>query len=269
MFDWAVFALLVAICIPGLVITAPRLIAALQTTIEANLRPGQTLPSQPVLAGISVLQNVVIVTIAAAIGTALAHRVGLGAPFFEALAARGPLWPALMPQLVPMLVVGTGGSLLFLAVYYGIVRPRLDENTVRRSEYLRAQLGVWGRVLYGGIVEEVIVRWGLMSLLVWVGALLFGASTPCVIWMAIVITGVLFGLGHLPSHLAVGCRKTPMFIASVIGLNLWASLIFGWLFWRYGLLAAILAHMLFHLIWLPLDFRYVHRQGAGSNMRAA
>lgn len=269
MFDWAVFAVLVAICIPGLVITAPRLIEALQTTIEANLRPGQKLPSQPVLAGLSILQNVVIVTIAAAIGTALAHRGGLGAPFFGALVAREPLWPALTPQLVPMLVVGTGGSLLFLAVYYWIVRPRLDENTVRRSEYLRSKLGVWGRLLYGGIVEEVIVRWGLMSLLVWAGALLFGASTPRVVWMAIVITGILFGLGHLPSHFAVGCRKTPMFIASVIGLNLWVSLIFGWLFWRYGLLAAILVHMLFHLIWLPLDFRYVHRQGAGSNIQAA
>ena len=43
------------------------------------------MPSRPVLVGLSVLQNVVIVIIAAAIGTALAPRVGLDAPFFEAL----------------------------------------------------------------------------------------------------------------------------------------------------------------------------------------
>ncbi len=209
MFNWAIFGLLVAICMPGLVITAPRLVAALRTTIEANLRPGQKMPSQPVLVGLSVLQNVVIITIAAAIGTALAPRVGLTAPFFEALVARGPLWPALAPQLVPTLVVGIGGSLLFVAVYYSIVRPRLDEDTVRHAEYLRMTLGVSGRLLYGGIVEEVLVRWGLMSLLVWVGASLFETPTPGVVWMAIVTTGVLFGLFTDLSTRVEGSRSAP------------------------------------------------------------
>jgi hypothetical protein len=264
MFDWAIFGLLVTICIPGLVISAPRLIEALQTTIEANLRPGQKLPSRFVLVGLSIAQNVIIVAIAAAIGTALAPRVGLGAPFFEALVAGEPLWPALVPQLIPTLLIGISGSLFFLAVYYWIVRPRLDAHTVRCAENLRRTLGVWGRLLYGGIVEEVIVRWGLMSLLVWVGASLFGGSTLGVVWTAIVMTGLLFGLGHLPSHFAVGCRKTPMFIGSVIGLNLWVSLLFGWLFWQYGLLAAILAHMLFHLVWLAVEFRSTQIRGLES-----
>jgi hypothetical protein len=35
-----------------------------------------------------------------------------------------------------------------------------------------------------------------------------------------------------------------------------ASLIFGWLFWQVGLLAAMVAHVLFHLVWLPFDRRY-------------
>jgi hypothetical protein len=41
----------------------------------------------------------------------------------------------------------------------------------------------------------------------------------------------------------------------MIGLNLWASLIFGWLFWQVGLEAAMMAHMLFHLVWWPFDLR--------------
>ena len=204
------------------------------------------------------LQNAVIVAIAAAIGTVLTPRVGLHAPFFEALVAGEPLWPTLMLQLVPTLLIGLGGSLLFLAVYYWFVRPRLDEHTIQRAEDLRRNLGVWGRLLYGGIVEEVLFRWGLMSLLIWLGVELFGAATSGVVWTAIVMTGILFGLGHLPSHFAIGCRKTPLFIGSVIGLNLWVALLFGWLFWQVGLLAAILAHMLFHLVWLPFEFRRVH-----------
>ncbi|MBV7340124.1 CPBP family intramembrane metalloprotease [Chloroflexi bacterium TSY] len=191
--------------------------------------------------------------IAAAIGTALAPRVGLRAPFFEALVAKEPVWPALTPQLVPTFLVGIGGSLLFVVVYYGVVRPRLDRQTLMHADNLRRKLGVWGRLLYGGIVEEILTRWGLMSLLVWGGVWLSGAVTSGVVWTAIVITGILFGLGHLPAHFAVGCRKTPIFIGSVIGLNLWVSLIFGWLFWQVGLLAAIVAHMLFHLVWLPFE----------------
>jgi hypothetical protein len=48
----------------------------------------------------------------------------------------------------------------------------------------------------------------------------------------------------------------------MISLNLWASLIFGWLFWQYGLLAAMLAHMLFHLVWWPFDLKYYVRPAA-------
>ena len=257
MFNWAIFGLLMAISLPGLVISAPRLIKTLQSTIQANLRPGQKTPSQSILVGLSILQNLIIVAIAAAIGTALTPRVDLRAPFFEALVAGKSLWSALAPQALPTLVVGASGAFLFIAVYYGFVRPRLDTHTVRRMEALRFGLGVWSRLLYGGIVEEVISRWGLMSLLVWLGTSLSGAATPGLVWAAIVVTGILFGLGHLPSHLAAGCRKTPMFIGAVIGLNLWASLIFGWLFWQYGLLSAILAHILFHLIWLSFEYRYI------------
>jgi hypothetical protein len=38
-----------------------------------------------------------------------------------------------------------------------------------------------------------------------------------------------------------------------IFLNLYAGLLFGWFYWRYGLWAAMVGHSLFHLIWYPLD----------------
>jgi hypothetical protein len=41
--------------------------------------------------------------------------------------------------------------------------------------------------------------------------------------------------------------------------NLWATLICGWLLWQYGLLAAMIAHMLFHLVWLPFDVHLSRR----------
>lgn len=81
MLNWPLTFALVLVCIPGLVVTVPRLINTLQTTIESRLRPGQRPPAQSTLAAVSIAQNLIIVSIAAAIGTALAPRVGLRAPF--------------------------------------------------------------------------------------------------------------------------------------------------------------------------------------------
>ncbi|MBU7047121.1 MAG: CPBP family intramembrane metalloprotease [Theionarchaea archaeon] len=123
-------------------------------------------------------------------------------------------------------------------------------------ESLRMNLGLSGRILYGGIVEEILTRWGLQSVLIWLTGIITGGITPGTIIVSIIITGILFGLGHLPSYLGAGCRKTPLFIAFKIILNLWASLIFGWLFWHYGLVSAMIAHMLFHVVWYPFDVRF-------------
>ena len=98
-----------------------------------------------------------------------------------------------------------------------------------------------------------------MTLFVWLGALIAGEPSPAVVWVASVLSGVLFGLGHAPGYLAAGCEKSAIFFGAMISLNLWASLIFGWLYWQYGLLAAMMAHMLFHLVWLPFD-HYYYRQ---------
>lgn len=253
MFNWLLFTVLVLICLPGLFIGMPRLISSLQSTIAANLKPGQKLPPYAILVGVGIVQNVIIVAIAAAVGVVTRAHTGLDAPILNAfLSGKIPLDMMKTAVLATILSV-TVATFLFLVFYYRFLRPRLDKQTVQGMESLRLNLGVWSRLLYGGIVEEVIVRWGLMSLLVWLGTLLAKSPTPMVIWIAIMLTGILFGLGHLPSHFAAGCQKTPLFIGSVIGSNLWLSLTFGWLFWQYGLLAAILGHMLFHLIWLPFE----------------
>lgn len=262
MFEWRLFVCLVLVCIPGIVITVGGALRTMERQIKENLPEGKDLPARAVLMLVSSIQSLVLVSIAAAVGTLLAPRVGLGAPVFEALVAGEPLWPALQPQMARSLLVGVTGALLFVAAYYWFFRPRLDSETVEAMERLRNGIGIWGRVLYGGIAEEVLTRWGLMTLLVWLGSLLVpgsspeGTAAPAVVWIAIVVSGILFGLGHLPSYLAAGCLKSPMLVASMLCLNLWGSLIFGWLFWQYGLVAAMVAHMLFHLVWWPFDLHF-------------
>jgi hypothetical protein len=266
MFNWPLFLCLVLVGIPGLVAATPNLVAHLEKTTMAKLPPGKTPPSRGVLVATIVGQSLLLLAAAPAVGTALAPRLGLRAPFFEALVSGQPLWPALAPQLLPALAGGLGGALVLMAAYYLVFRPRLDAQTVRSMEALRMVLGPWARVLYGGIVEELLFRWGVLTLLAWIGAQLFGKATPAVMWAAILISGVFFGLGHIPNYRQAGCRVTPWFAGLAIVLNLWATLICGWLFWQYGLLAAMIAHMLYHLVWLPFDLHFYRRLevGAGS-----
>ena len=257
MFNWPLFTILVLVCIPGLVVTITSNMNLIEAAARSQAKGGRKPPPRQVLAFASFAQSLVLVMIAAAAGVALAPSVGLSAPFFEALVTPGvSAWAALQPQLLPALVVGVAGGLVFVAAYYLLFRPRFDEPTLVAIEGLRMNMGMQTRILYGGIVEEVLTRWGLMTLFVWLGSLVFGQSSDLVMWLAIVISGILFGLGHVPGMVAAGARKSPVFYTAEISLNLWAAILFGWLFWHYGLAAAMIAHTLFHVVWFPFDRRY-------------
>ena len=129
------------------------------------------------------------------------------------------------------LSVGIAGTLLFLLVYYRLFRPRMDRANLALSEKLRRELGLAGRLLYGGVYEEVLTRWGLMTLCVWLLSMVVGRNVIA-IWLGIFISGILFGLAHLPAQYAAGVRKTGLFVTTVLVLNLWVSILFGWLFWQ-------------------------------------
>lgn len=262
MFDWNLFFILVLVSIPGAVIAARTGVGTIEGLI-ANGSVDQKLPPKNVLLLLAGVQSLVLAAVAAAIGTALAEGVGLAAPVFQAASSGDPIWPEISAQAGPALLAGLLGALVFLFAYYAFFRPRLDKETVRVTEELRGALGLWGRIFYGAIVEEILVRWGLMTLFLWILSFFADPLTPFVYWIAILLAGLLFALGHIPGSLAAGAKKTQMFYAATLFLNGWASLIFGWLFWQYGLFAAMLAHALLHLLWHPIEKR---ARAASSNV---
>lgn len=255
MFDWKLLFILIVLCIPGILFLTPTT-RRIYKSIKERLPVDKKIPSESGFIIISIIQTLALVAIAAAFGIVVSYKTNLHAPFLEALASDQRLWDALQPQIIPSFIVGVGGAIIFLLSYYFVIRPRLDKKTRQCMENLRMSVGILGRIFYGGIVEEVLCRWGLMAFFVWIGILLFGSPSSLIIWIAIIISGLLFGLAHLPGYLSFGCEKTATFITSVIGLNLWASIMFGWLFWHYGLCAAIIAHALFHITWYPFDYYF-------------
>ena len=255
MFDFTLFALLVFISLPGIYLATKGQISMLRSML------GSADVNESTLAAISFVQSLVIVGIAAAVGTALAPVLGLQTPIYSAAVEGTSVSVVITAFLWPMIALTGAMTAIFLAAYYGWIRPRLGQETIRIVERVRLEMGLLGRLLYGGIVEEILSRWGLMSLVVWLGTLLMGRASAGVVWLSIVVAGTLFALGHLPGLVAAGAPRTRLLTAAVLLTNLWLSLAFGWLFWRYGLAAAIGSHMIVHLLWYPIDRWHLRLEG--------
>ncbi len=257
-FNWKLFWIISVICLPGIIIIIPGTLRTLESLIEKN--SGDKRPNKTVLFLLSSVQSFLLVLISSAIGTKLSPIIGFEAPFFQSIISGEQLWSNFYHQLMGAFFYGLFGSVIFLSIYYFYYRPRLGRETVLNMENLRNNIGLMGRIFYGGIVEEVLTRWGLLTLFIWLFKLIFSTVNTITIWISIIVSGIIFALGHLPSYLGAGCKKTPLFIFLMLSLNLMASLVFGWLFWQYGLLSAMMAHALFHIIWYPFDKRFENKR---------
>lgn len=205
----------------------------------------------PVIKLLSIIQTTIILSLAVFVGIALAPKVGLSSPLAESAAGGGRLIPVLMPQVVPGLVGGLVGGITILLAWL-LWKLFLPPEFVRRAEELNKVLPFLTRLLYGGITEELLLRWGVMTLLVWVAWRLLQKKqgkprTICFV-SAIIISSFIFGLGHLPIASALAVDFTVSIVSYIIIANSVFGLIAGYLYWKKGLEAAIIAHMLAHVV---------------------
>ncbi|ADB38187.1 CPBP family intramembrane glutamic endopeptidase [Spirosoma linguale] len=115
------------------------------------------------------------------------------------------------------------------------------------------QLGVLSRFLYGGITEEILLRFGLMTLLVWLITVVIGYRTSIGYWLAIGMAALLFGAGHLPALYGVIKNPSPLLTLYIIVGNSVAGLLFGWVYWRKNLGMAMVAHAMAHVVLLASE----------------
>jgi membrane protease YdiL (CAAX protease family) len=104
--------------------------------------------------------------------------------------------------------------------------------------------------IYGGINEEVLLRFFLFTLLYFLlckSVKVTKQNRTLFLWIVNVVVATLFGLGHLPAAFAL--RAPSAFeIFRILFLNGIAGLIFGWLYWSRGLWTAIASHFVTDLM---------------------
>lgn len=152
-----------------------------------------------------------------------------------------------------------GVLILFLDVALApFVAQDLPQSAIGATEPTVVNVLVYApvRFLYGGVTEELLLRFGLMSTLAFVGWSVTGRQSngpgSGVMWVAIVISAVLFGIGHLPA-LAQSVGLTPVLIVRTVLLNAIIGVFLGWLYWQRSLEAAMVAHATFHVPLLVLS----------------
>ena len=207
-------------------------------TLDALL---QQLGSRQAMIIVSIVQSVTYSLFCWITGFFIAERLGLIRPFrFEA---------AILKKVCPIILVL---GFLFASDYFilGRLIPEVAidyEKGIRTAYFISA-------LTYGGVIEEVLLRWFFMGLIALLLVLLFAGKKkkkeiPDWIFIAAnLLAALVFSAGHLPAtHMFFG-RLNALILFRCFLLNGGFALFFGRWYRKYGIQYAMLGHFGIHLI---------------------
>lgn len=184
---------------------------------------------------------------ASAIGVWLGPKTGLGARLLkELLSGTSKCRSRLIEVLLLSTAVGgvLGGSMVLLTrgkPFY--VGPGQLELALRSAS--------------AALTEEILFRLGLMTLFAWLlrSYVRRSGSAQTSIDLANLLAALLFAAAHLPGHVILGTSPWSLVIGILI-FNDIAGMAMGWLYARFGLISAVLAHFVADIVGhvIPMAF---------------
>lgn len=251
LFDWKVFFFLLGLVITGAILKVPMVLVT---------GFGEAQALWPQIAVSLVLQDTILFgLLPLAIGLPLATRLGLGAPLIKSWLRRelarerlGQMVKTAAIASIALAVIGVS----FLYVTAPMIAAELEGSSVNLAALERnVQAPLWAMFLVAisaGITEEVGFRLGAVTLLAWLGSLIWrprnGRVQSLPFWLANILVALLFGMAHFSNIAAAGVPLVPGLVLRTLAGNGLAAVAFGWLYRRYGLSSAILAHFFLDMI---------------------
>ncbi len=244
-FPWRLFWLLFFAAVFSVLAAIPFVVDIFGPVISAHQQSAPPPFPLPFLIAIGVVQNLLLIAVMIFVGLKLGRRLGLGTPILEALVDGKGLVSSWRRSALGGLIVGLVISVVLLGLVLLLV-PLLPKLPFVAA----ARVAIWKRVLvcfYGGIYEELLMRFFLVTLIAWIAGKMLrdqaNVLTSRAFWIANIVVAILFGLGHLPSA-AMVMPITPLVVAAALALNGIAAVGFGLLYRKYGLESAIIAHFI-------------------------
>lgn len=192
---------------------------------------------------VATMQSVLYAVILGALGYILSQKLGLMRAFrFE----KKPLITTLILTLVCGGVLSTDNFLFSRSI------PQIAQMYEHKPS-----LEYWlASITYGGVIEEVMMRLFVMSLVafvVWKVGFRKSEKVPTgVLIAANIVAALLFAAGHLPATVQMFGEITPLILFRCFLLNSFGGVCFGYLYRRYGIQYAMLAHAGTHIVWKTL-----------------
>jgi hypothetical protein len=192
----------------------------------------------------AVVEVLFLLTPASAVGVWLGKKVGLGSRLMRKLVSGTPGgWEHMHLGLLPAMLVGlTLGMVGFFAqnsIPKSALMPGL--NNPNTFEWFL-------RCLSAALTEEIFFRLGLLTFLVWVIRSI--VKKPAIdvpsLWVGNLLSALVFASGHLPQISFQ--RHGWSLLIPVVMFSSSAGMIMGWLYMRYGLISAIVAHFICDLM---------------------
>jgi hypothetical protein len=229
MLDLPVFIIMCVVVVVANCIAVPRLIA-----YSGFFRDARTTR----ISRLSALTKALTLSLGAcAIGAYMAPRAGLSAPFLESVIRFDNPHRALITQLWPALV-----SAFFILLGLMLLQLLFARKHVSAAHYFSMPLSA--KVLSEGVVEEIIYRWGLMSALARILSRELLTDPNEAMITAIILAAVASSLAHVADLARVNFNRLSSAAVAIVLVHFWGALYYGWLFWQYGLTAAIMCHVL-------------------------
>ena len=160
---WKPFFVFLGIGLIGIISLVPAMIPALEKQL-------QILPNVPdipfaVIVIISLINPFILLIAAIIVGQMIAPKVKLHSYLYEHMQGIKGGWRSFTSNIPIAIILGTFVAIIFCILELLIFRPYLPE-ALKMSVESRNLVNTLVGIFYGGIVEELLIRWGVMSLFV-------------------------------------------------------------------------------------------------------
>lgn len=236
-YPWRLFALYSVLGILAAVSILPYLLSLLN--LSGNPLP---IPLKQIILE-QIIQSAIILLPAVGLGLLMARRLKLGSPYAHAL-----LYREKMPKgfgKVALLSVALGFLASVIIAIADLVF--IKDEVLSNIDQVNAIPVAWRMLtaFYGGIDEEILMRLFLMTLVAWIGWKIRKSPekgpSNAVMWVALGVSTFLFGVSHLPVTSQLTDVNALVLLRALV-LNGIGGAVFGWLYWKKGLEAAMISH---------------------------
>lgn len=186
----------------------------------------------------------ILLIIATTVWVVLYDKIKLKLPIFEKILGKNEIKISWKNSIFIGILAGIFAG-LFIRFFGILMASHLPDALFTNNE-----MPIISRIFYWWIFEEILIRFGLMTLLAWIFYKIFKKKNIWIFGSAIIISSIIFGVGHLPVMKLLVWDLTTIIIFYTIFGNFIPGLIFGFLYYKNGLESAMITHIVTHIILL-------------------